>query len=147
VRLADAARVPLWQRAAAARYVIATSSELGTDERKAILALAIWPNGHRPGRPPAPYGRCEWEPCSNPLPEPKPPSPRRRFCSRLCAAQARQDARRPQPRECEGCGVVFTPAQSDGRYCTRQCYERAWRRRRREAHAAQVYDGAIPGVP
>lgn len=149
--LADATQVPLAERMEAARHVIATSAWLDADGRKAILALALWPADS--GLPvvafaeatteatTAPHGRCEWQACGRPLPEPpRADGKRRRFCSRLCAAQARQDAKRPQPRECHGCGTVFTPAQSDGRYCTRRCYLRAYDRaragRQREAHAA-----------
>ena len=115
------AGVSVERRAAAAHHVLPT---LSPDERLAMLAVVLWPGradqieplvGSAAAEPPAPFGRCAYDRCGQPLPEPprKTGKPRR-FCSRSCAQAARSAAARP-PRPCAECGTVFQPAQVDTR--------------------------------
>jgi predicted nucleic acid-binding Zn ribbon protein len=136
------ASVSVERRAAAAHHVLpGIASE---DERWLVLAIVVWPDGvpEWPANRPevdvsssgkveaAPWGRCEYEACGWPLPEPPRRSgKRRRFCCRGCAQMARSAATRPA-RECRGCGETFQPLQTTSRYCSEACYLAAYRRRR-----------------
>ena len=58
----------------------------------------------------------------------------------LCAHRARTDARTAAvsarkrraraDRKCEGCGTLFTPARSDGRFCSNACRQAMYRKRK-----------------
>ena len=141
-----AQHVPLKRRVAAAKRVIATSADLDADGRKAILAMAIWPDGLPRGAIPhpipAPYGRCANPYCDAPLPEPPPKLSRPRlYCSRRCAGIARRVERRPAQRTCAECGQSFQPATWRSRYCCNSCRWRAGNRDR-----ARQYREARAGV-
>jgi hypothetical protein len=136
------ASVSVERRAAAAHHVLPT---LSPDERLAMLAVVLWPTradqlaplvGSAAEVPPqAPFGRCEYDPCGRPLPEPpRRDGKRRRYCSRSCAQAARSVVTRP-PRACAGCGETFQPLQTTSRYCSERCYQRAYRRERKTAAA------------